>query len=78
VLVLAVVAKAFSVVRRGDDQRRVPQPGTVEPLEEPPHLSVGVSHLSVVRTLREALAPGGGRLVGVVGIEDVDPEKEAT
>jgi hypothetical protein len=73
---LPVVAQAFSVVGGHDEHGLVPEAeareGGVEPAEE----LVRPGHLAVVGALGVPGGVGLGRLVGVVGIVEVQPEEE--
>ena len=73
---LPMLAEGFAVVRGDADERLGEASGFPEGPEEPPDPLVGARDLPLVRAAREAGVPGRGRLVGVVGVEEVDPEEE--
>jgi hypothetical protein len=75
--VLAVLAQAFAVVRRDDDERVASPAPAVERVEKAPHELVREGDLSVVRPVGVAGRVRLGRLVGVVGIVEVEPREEA-
>jgi hypothetical protein len=75
---LVVLAEALAVVGSDDERRVVSQPERAERVLEAAEELVGPGHLSVVGTARVARRVGFGRLVGVVRLVEVEPEKHAT
>ena len=76
VRVLAVLAEALAVVGEEDEDRAVPDPRALQPRDEAPHDLVGVGDLAEVRLARVAREERLRRLVGRVGVVEVDPGEE--
>jgi len=75
VVLLPVLAQALAVVGEDDHDRAVVDPPLAQLVEEEAHRLVGRGDLAVVG--EEAREPGG-RLVGGVGLVDVEEEEEGT
>ena len=75
-LLFAVLSQALAVVGRDDHQRAAPQPLALEEVEQAAELRVRIRHFSVVGPAPVSLPIGLRRLVGRVGIVEVDPGKE--
>ena len=77
---LAVAAQALAVVTDEDDDRRLVEPGSLQPGEEAADLLVHEGHFAGVESGQAAAAvlgpEGFGRLVGRVGVVKVDPGEE--
>ncbi len=71
-----MVTSALAVVGRHHDQQPLCKPPLFETAQQPAELIVDVRNLLVVG-MQIFEAPAGGRCVGVVGIEEVDPGEEA-
>jgi hypothetical protein len=76
VLVFTVLAQALPVVGGDDEQRVLSGPRAIEPLDEPPELRVDVRDLAVVGRAGETRAVGRRRLVGGMGIEQMQPGED--
>ena len=74
--VFAVVAQALAMIGEQHHQRAPVQPRPRQEIEETPQRVVHVSQFLVVFALRGAGAIGGGRVVGLVKIKQVDEEQE--
>jgi len=75
-LLFAVISEPLAVIR-GDDNQRGPSPsGVIQPLQKPPDLAVGERDLAAVRVLGKASRERRRRVVGSMGIEEVDPDEE--
>ena len=73
---LAVFSQAFAVVRSQHDHRRLGHTETLEPRHQPSDLRIDEGHLAVVRPPRVPRPKIFGRLVGRMGIKEVQPQKE--
>ena len=73
---LAVVLEPLPVIAGDDDQRAIEESATVESTPEVADERVGVGHLGVVRPSRIARFEGLLRRVRIVGVVEVEPEKE--
>ena len=74
--VLAVIAEALSVVARDDQERPLEQVPAFQHLAQPPDQAVRVRNLRVVWPLRIPRRIGLGRLVGIVRLEEMQPQEE--
>ena len=76
VRVLPVLPEALPVVGEEHEDRAVPDARALEPRDEAPHHLVGVGHLAEVPLAPVAREERLRRLVGRVGVVEVDPGEE--
>jgi hypothetical protein len=74
--VLAVLAEGLAVIARRHDERAVEVPPLPQPREEAGDGCVHRGDFAVVGLPREALGEGRRRVVGVVSVEEMDPEED--
>ncbi len=76
VVELFLLAERLAVVAGDDDERPLQDALRPQGLDDPPQLVVHERDLAVVEVAGEFLLIGRGRIVGHMGVEEMDPGKE--
>ena len=76
--VFAVLAKSFPVVAGGNDEGRVEEGASLQPVKQAADLRVRLSDFAIVGNALRLGTPFGRRIVRRVRIVEVHPEEERT